>query len=197
MIAYLKGKVLSANDSSVIIENNGVGFEVLCSSSAYVDLATKGEGEVWVYTSVREDGISLFGFSTLAEKSMFLKLISVSGIGPKMGITILSGMSLNDLAFAIASSDIKTLSKIKGLGKKTAERIVVELRESMANEGEIITKKTPTVSQKISKDGENAILALQSLGYSRQVATSCVQEVVDLGVTGLENIIKESLKRFA
>ncbi len=197
MIAYLKGKVLSASDSTVILENNGVGFEITCSTTAYVDLATKGEGEVWVYTSVREDGISLFGFSSLAEKSMFLKLISVSGIGPKMGITVLSGMSLNDLAFSIASSDIKTLSKIKGLGKKTAERIVVELREAMQSEGEVITKKAPTISQKLSADGENAILALQSLGYSRQVATNCVEEVMNLGVSGLENIIKESLKRFA
>ena len=131
MIAYIKGKILSADDNVLVIENNGLGYEVVCSAAAKTRLLASGGGEVYTYLSVREDGVSLFGFDSPAEKNMFLKLISVSGVGPKMGIGILSGISLNDLAIAIAASDIKTLSKIKGLGKKTAERIVLELREAI------------------------------------------------------------------
>ena len=102
-----------------------------CSAGAAAKLQGAAEGEVYVYTAVREDGIFLYGFATPEEKSMFLKLVSVSGVGPKMGIAVLSGMNLSALALAIATSDVKTLSKIKGLGKKTAERIILELREKI------------------------------------------------------------------
>lgn len=124
MLAYIKGNVLAMTENTVILENNGIGYEIICSSTAAYKLSGAKEGAVFTYLAVRDDGVSLFGFDSLAEKEMFLKLISVSGVGPKMGMTVLSGMSLNDLAFSIASSDVKTLSKIKGLGKKTAERIV-------------------------------------------------------------------------
>ena len=132
MIGYIKGKVLSHSDNVVLIENNGIGYEVACSTSVYNKLISNGQGEVFTYLAVREDGISLYGFLSLEEKEMFLKLISVSGVGPKMGITILSNMELGDLAVKIATSDVKGLSKIKGLGKKTAERIIVELREKFS-----------------------------------------------------------------
>ena len=122
MIGYIKGKVLSHSDNVVLIENNGIGYEVACSTSVYNKLVSNGQGEVQTYLAVREDGVYLYGFLSLEEKEMFLKLITVSGVGPKMGITILSNMDLGDLAIKIATSDVKGLSKIKGLGKVPEER---------------------------------------------------------------------------
>ena len=141
MIGYIKGRVLSATDGVALIENNGIGYEVICSSAVYHKLLVDKQGEVYTYLAVREDGVSLYGFISLEEKSMFLKLITVSGVGPKMGITVLSNMSLNDLALKIATSDVKGLSAVKGLGKKTAERIILELREKItadANEESVV-----------------------------------------------------------
>ena len=197
MIAYIKGNVLSVTDNVVIIENNGLGYEVCCSANALGAILGSQVAEVYTYMAVREDGVYLYGFKDLAEKQMFLKLISVSGVGPKMGMTVLSGMSLNDLAFAIASSDVKTLSRIKGLGKKTAERIILELRESLA-EIPVTSDDAPAVAAvKFTEDGENAVLALVSLGYGKSEATKAVKASVEEGVTGLENLIAASLRKFA
>ena len=134
MLGYIKGKVLHSSDGTVLLENNGIGYEVLCSGAAYAKLISDGQGEVYTYLQVREDGVSLFGFVSPEEKNMFLKLISVSGVGPKMGITVLSSMNINDIAVAIANSDVKKLTAAKGLGKKTAERIILELREKVSAE---------------------------------------------------------------
>jgi len=198
MIAYIKGNVLAVTENTVILENNGIGYEIICSATALGKLSGASNGAVYTYLAVRDDGISLFGFDNLAEKQMFLKLISVSGVGPKLGMTVLSGMSLNDLAFAIASSDVKSLSRIKGLGKKTAERIILELRETLA-EMPVSDAGAPIASRAalLSADGENAVLALMSLGYTKGDATKAVASVIDEGVTGLERIIAESLRRFA
>ena len=103
MIGYIKGNVLSYSDGVVLIENNGIGYEITCSASVYQKLLNDKKGEVYTYLAVREDAISLYGFENLEEKAMFLKLISVSGVGPKMGITVLSNMNLKDLATAIAT----------------------------------------------------------------------------------------------
>ena len=197
MIAYIKGNVLAVTENTVILENNGMGYEIMCSANAMVSLAGAKEGAVYTYLAVREDGVSLYGFESLAEKQMFLKLISVSGVGPKMGMTVLSGMSLNDLAFTIASSDVKTLSKIKGLGKKTAERIILELRETLADIPATGNAESVLTPVKLDNDGENAVLALISLGYTKSDATKTVKAVMDDGVKGLESIIAESLRRFA
>ena len=132
MIAYIKGKVIDEFDGGVVLENNGIGYEILCSSGLIAELSSKKEGGAYTYLQVREDGLSLFGFANKEEKRMFLKLVAISGIGPKMAMGILSGMKLSDLATAIATGDVKGLSKIKGLGKKTAERIILELRESIS-----------------------------------------------------------------
>ncbi|MBR1891778.1 MAG: Holliday junction branch migration protein RuvA [Clostridia bacterium] len=197
MIAYVKGKVLAATSNGVILENNGLGYEIICSASAYDTLSVGEVGEVYTYMAVREDDVSLYGFSSLAEKNMFLKLISVSGVGPKMGIAVLSGMNLNDLALAIASSDVKTLSKIKGLGKKTAERIILELRESLSEMPVSVSEPSAPSSVKLSDDAENAVLALVGLGYTKAEATKAVKTSVDKGVNGLENLITDALRNFA
>ena len=131
MIGYIKGRVLHSDSGVVLLEVNGVGYELVCSGAAFAKLVTDGQGEAYTYLQVREDGVSLFGFVSPEEKNMFLKLISVSGVGPKAGISILSSMNLGEIALAIATSDVKALSAAKGLGKKTAERIILELREKV------------------------------------------------------------------
>lgn len=113
MIGYLKGNVLSCAEGTVLLEVNGVGYELACSGAAFAKLATDGKGEVYTWLQVRDDGVSLFGFVSPEEKNMFLKLISVSGVGPRMGIAVLSGMNLSELAVAIASSDVKGLCAVQ------------------------------------------------------------------------------------
>ncbi len=195
MIGYVKGKLLHYEDNVVILDVNGVGYEITCSASLYARLIENEGGEAFTYLALREDGMYLYGFDTMAEKKMFLQLITVSGVGPKMGIAILSGTSLNDLAIFIASSDVKSLSKIKGLGKKTAERIIVELREAMQKVS--CPSVTPIEKIIVSGEGENAVLALMSLGYSKADASDAVSRSVADGNKTLNDLITGALKYFA
>ncbi len=194
MIAYIKGKVIDKFDGGVVLENNGIGYEIFCSSAAFNRLCDKGEGGVFTYFQVKEDGVALFGFDTKDEKNMFLKLISVSGIGPKIGIGILSGMRVCDLVAAIATSDVKTLSKIKGLGKKSAERIILELREnvSVGEIGEV--KKVEPAEKPLSKDEEDAVVALMGLGFSGTQAKNAVKFAREQGASSIEQTISFALQ---
>ena len=168
MISYIKGEILSLTpETAVILTQSGVGFEALISGAAFSALSGKKEGELFTYLQVREDGVNLFGFATVEEKEMFLKLTSVSGVGPKLGIAVLSSMTAADIAASIANRDVKRLSAVKGLGKKTAERIILELREKVSltiSDGG--AKSAPPVI--IADDDEDAMVALASLGFSRQ-----------------------------
>ena len=192
MIGYIKGNLLSGENGTVILENNGIGYEIICSAGVYIKLLENGGGEVYTYTSVKEDGIFLYGFSDLKEKNLFLKLISVSGVGPKMGITVLSNMSLAKITAAIAMSDVKTLSSIKGLGKKTAERIIVELREKM-NEERIAEElsESPVFADSINDD---ALTALMGLGFTKSESVRVLKEAVSQGCVGVEESIAYALK---
>lgn len=197
MIGYIKGKVISNNDNVILLENNGIGYEITCSVSAFTKMMQDREGGIFTYLQVKEDGIALYGFVSLEEKKMFLKLISVSGVGAKMGITILSGMSLKDLALAIATSDVKALSRIKGLGKKSAERIIVELRESVSSISEGGADCPLLTSTANSNEGENAVMALISLGYTRSVAVKAVNGAMSAGANAVEEIIAVALRSLA
>ena len=195
MIGYLKGKILSLTADTALIETGGVGYEVLCSASALEALGGKSEGEVYTYLQVREDGITLFGFASPAEKNMFLKLVSVSGVGPKMGIAVLSGMDINSLAVAIASSDVKKLSTVRGLGKKTAERIILELREKVSGEAASAPAAKGTVSAIPASDGdEDAVVALMSLGFTRAESVKAVERAHSEGASTLEDVIRAALR---
>ena len=195
MIGYLTGKVISQNSGVVILETGGVGFEIICSASAFELLSSTGAGSVYTYMHVKEDAITLYGFISQEEKSMFLKLISVSGVGPKMGILILSAMPLKDLAFIIASSDVKSLSSVKGLGKKTAERIILELRENISAldlpEGKKPSKKQSEATSSLDDDG---VIALMSLGFNRQDSKKAVEEAKLRGADTIESIITIALQ---
>lgn len=195
MIGYIKGNVLSALEGVVLLENNGIGYEITCSAEVYQKLLADKKGEVYTYLAVREDGVSLYGFISAEEKNMFLKLISVSGVGPKMGITVLSNMKLKDLALKIATSDVKGLSSVKGLGKKTAERIILELREKISEEETLSANSTDTLSAEvITKDNEDAIIALMSLGFTKQECVKAVKEAKDNGLSNIEQVIAYAIK---
>ena len=195
MIYSLTGKVTRVDENLVEVNVNGVGYEVCCSASVYQKLTTDKCGEAYTYMAVREDGVSLYGFISPEEKNMFLKLISVSGVGPKMGITVLSGLSLSDLVTKIATQDVKGLSKVKGLGKKTAERIILELREKIGcvdeDTGEVLLFNDKPVEEAVNQD---AVVALMSLGFSKGESVEAVKKAQNLGETQIEKIIASALK---
>ncbi|MBQ8427366.1 MAG: Holliday junction branch migration protein RuvA, partial [Clostridia bacterium] len=196
MIGYVKGKLLHENGGEIILENNGVGFSITPSAEAYKEILANGGGAVYTYMAVREDDISLYGFKSIEEKNMFLKLITVSGIGPKMGMTVLSNMSLTDLAVKIATSDVKGLSQVKGLGKKKAEFIIVELREKMSEElkDKEVKKGEKPMVELVGKDIEDAMLALTGLGFSKQECVAVLSKAKAENVEGVQALITYSLK---
>ena len=194
MIGFLKGKILSLSPETALIETaSGVGFEVLLSGEAYNSLAGKKEGEVFTYMQVREDGVSLFGFCSPEEKEMFLKLVSVSGVGPKLGIAVLTGMSAVNVAAAIAAGDVKRLSSIKGMGKKTAERIILELREKVS----LSAQPSVAVGESVatpSVGDEDSVVALMTLGFTRAESVKAIARAREQGATTVEDIIMLALK---
>lgn len=194
MIGYLKGKVLSVGADSALISVGGVGYEVYCTGSAFSKMSMGGECELYTYLQVSEaNGITLYGFSNAAEKEMFLKLISVSGVGPKMGLSVLTCMNLEEFARAIATADIKSLARVKGLGKKTAERLVLELRESVsAPLGAVGENAVPLT--KVSSGDEDAVVALTSLGFTRTEAEKGVSRAKQNGAKTVEEIIMNALR---
>ncbi len=196
MIGYVKGKLLDESEGQIILENNGVGFSITPSAEAYREIMANGGGAVYTYMAVREDDISLYGFKSQEEKKMFLKLITVSGIGPKMGMTVLSNMSLQDLAVKIATSDIKGLSAVKGLGKKKAEMIIVELREKMGEELKD-TESNKKQAQEVDifdKEVSDAMLALTGLGFTKQQCVEVLTRAKRENVQGVQALIAYSLK---
>jgi len=192
MIGYISGEVKSALNGVVLLVNNGIGYEITCSASSFDKLLKEGRGELYTYMAVREDGVSLYGFISPEEKKMFLQLISVSGVGPKMGITVLSGLSLSDLALKIATNDVKGLSKVKGLGKKTAERIILELREKV--EASYYEGEKPNKTAQDSQDDQDAIIALMSLGFTKAECVKVVKEAKEKGLKTIEEIIAYSIR---
>lgn len=195
MIGFLKGKILSLTPDTALIETaSGIGFEVLVTGAAYNALAGRKEGEVYTYMQVKEDGAALFGFSSTEEKQMFLKLVSVSGVGPKMGIAVLSSLTAADVAAAIATGDVKRLSAVKGMGKKTAERIILELREKVSlSSGTQPAAEGLTPAQTYAGD-EDAVVALMTLGFTRAESVKAISRAREQGATSVEDIIMIALK---
>jgi len=167
MIAHLRGTLLSKHPNQAIVETHGVGYDVVISVPTFSELpATGSEVGLHIHTHVREDALSLYGFLRIAEKHLFEKLITVSGIGPKLAITILSGMPVDEMVGAIRGGDVARLTRIPGIGKKTAERMVLELRDKLpapiAGEQPAIATATPVE--------EDVLSALTNLGYQRAAA---------------------------
>ena len=175
MYAYIVGKVDSYGDGFLVVEAAGVGYLINASNFTVAKLGRAGETvKVYTYLSVREDDMSLYGFYSEEERRMFLRLITVSGVGPKMAIGILSAADVNTLATSIISEDIKALSKVKGIGKKTAERIIVELKENIGDDGAAFLSVGASGAPEGDRMIEDALELLTSLGVSRTEAYSLV-----------------------
>lgn len=199
MIAYLRGKVLTTTSETAILDVNGVGYEVYCSGGAFRKLRVGEVGELYTYLQVKEDGITLFGFESVKEKELFLKLITVSGVGPKMGIAVLASLSGEEFARAIATADVKRLSAVKGLGKKTAEKIVLELHgkisaaEVMSASGDF-TSTLPPADVRLSAADEEAVQALVGLGFTRNESAQAVKKAREAGARTVEEVIMKALQ---
>ena len=197
MIAYLRGKVLTTTTETAILDVNGVGYEVYCTGGAFRKLVIGQVGELHTYLQVKEDGITLFGFASPKEKELFLKITSVSGVGPKLGISILTSLSADELTQAIATADVKRLSKAKGLGKKTAEKLVLELHgkisavEVISASGDSLTPAEPHAT--LSVEDEEAISALTGLGFTKNESMQAVKRAKENGATTVEDIIRKAL----
>ena len=174
MIAHLRGLLLSKSPNAVVVDCNGVGYELAISVSTFTELGAEGSVvKLHVHTHVREDALALFGFAELTEKRLFEKLLTISGIGPKLAITVLSGISAERLVGAIRAGDHATLTKIPGIGKKTAERVVLELKDKLDD----MVGSVPETGAKPSLGAvaDDVLSALLNLGYPRPVAQKAVE----------------------
>lgn len=195
MIAELSGKLLRKAPDHTVIDVHGVGYLVAMSIHSYYQLPELGQPvRVLVHTHVREDALQLFGFLDAEEKALFLLLTSVSGIGPKLALNILSGRPYTELHAAIEAGDLARLVAIPGVGKKTAERIVVELRDKLKQ----LPKDTPSLPGGLATaDDSEAMSALVNFGYKRADAERVVRDVVAAGATELEAILRAALKKLS
>jgi len=167
MIAHLRGKLLAKHPNQAIVESHGVGYDVAISVPTFTEMPVAGaEVALHIHTHVREDVLSLYGFLRLAEKQLFEKLLTVSGIGPKLAITILSGMPADEMVAAIRGGDLARLTRIPGIGKKTAERMVLELRDKLSPPAGV----SQASAVPASPVEEDVISALVNLGYQRAAA---------------------------
>ncbi len=204
MIAHLSGTLLAKHATSVIVDVGGVGYEVTIPVTTFYDLGELGEAvRLQIYTHVREEALQLFGFRTLRERELFTLLISVSGIGPKSAVAMLSGMSADEIVTAIRQSNYARITSIPGVGRKTAERLVIELRDKMAALSspaleEQIAAGGPTAAQSEDALREDTLAALLQLGFPKPAAekaiTSAMQEGGDLSV---ETLLRRSLRQLS
>ena len=190
MFSYINGEITEKECDKVVVDVGGVGFELFCSDVTLSQCAVGECRRLYVYSQVKEDGMCLYGFSTLQEKAMFMRLISVSGVGCKMAAAVLSGMEAGALAQAIFNGDAKQLTKIKGLGKKTAERIILELREKVAEEAQ----QTPVAVAGMTKDMADAVAILCSLGKNASEAEKLVEAASKLGAVTAQELINMAFR---
>lgn len=199
MFAFICGEVCGAENGAIILKNNDIGYQIFVSEATLIDCGVIGSKiQLFTYFQVSENGVALFGFKSQGEKELFLKLLSVSGVGPKLAMAVIGGMKTERLLNAIICGDIATLSSIKGVGKKTAERIVLELKEKVSA-AELILSKTASVEEvfapSLGREARDAVEALAVLGIVRAAAEKFVKEAVEDGAKNTEDIIKAALKK--
>jgi Holliday junction DNA helicase RuvA len=200
MIGYLKGQLLQKKPNLVVVDVHGVGYEVQIPLTSFYELPAEGnEVALKIHTHVREDQISLFGFHSQREKDLFLKLISISGIGPKLGIAILSGAKVEELAQAVSEGNLARLTSIPGVGRKTAERVVLELKSQIAPF--LLPEQAQTIRDAAKPDGlqEDVLSALVNLGYPRPAAEKAFAHVARSGECErtFEDLLRYTLRRLA
>jgi len=200
MYAYIKGIITDRNDQQIVVENNGIGYLINCPLGISAEFGGTGEQvTVWLYQSVKEDDISLYGFISRDQKEMFLKLITVSGVGPKVAHTICAALSAEQIAAAVMSGNVALLTSVKGLGKKGAEKIIVELKDKLKSQlgSSAAVTSVPVASSAAGKADsgvmQDAVGALVVLGYKDQEAADAVASAYEDGI-GLEELIRKALK---
>ena len=194
MIAMLTGRIAHKSPDHIVLDVNGVGYRVLIPFSTYYELPEEGTVSLHIHTSVREDAIQLYGFRTRLEKSFFQLLISVTGIGPKLGRDILSNIQPAALAQALSQGDIHKLSAIPGIGKKTAERLILELKEKV---GKLDMTSLPAVEQREIPAGDvmdDVASALMNLGYKEPQVRKALGGIDAKGGASMEELLKQALK---
>jgi len=193
MIASISGKLIRKSPTWIVVESGGIGFHISIPVSSYDAFGETGRDiRVLTHLHVREDALQLFGFASEAERRLFLLLISVSGIGPKLAQGILSGIAVGDFEQAVRGNDLEALTKVPGIGKKTAERLVLELKEKI---GEAITPAGQPAPSDRSPMEDEAVLALVSLGYRRVQAQEAVRKALkEEGSLSLEETLRRALK---
>lgn len=193
MIAYLKGTLIHKTPGHVVVETGGVGYAAAIPVSSFVRLGeVGGTVELLVHTHVTDDAIALFGFLSQDEKDMFLRLIGISGIGPKLAMNVLSGIAPDDLADAVRASDVARISLVPGIGKKTALRITMELQDKL-------DKKEKLLASKGSPEKEDLLSALQNMGFRRKEAERAADQTLAAHKPGteFEKLLRDCLKRLA
>jgi holliday junction DNA helicase RuvA len=192
MIAHLRGKLISKHPNQAIVDAGGVGYDVTISIPTFSELpALNTEVSFFIHTHVREDALALFGFLRAQEKQLFEKLLSVSGIGPKLAITILSGMAADAMVAAIKGNNVASLTRIPGIGKKTAERMVLELRDKLDAFG--VAPETVAASPV----AEDVISALVNLGYQRPMAERALAKLGNVSAENFDALFRKAMAALA
>lgn len=198
MIAFIKGKVADITEDAVILENGGIGYRIFTPSTVQAQISMGNEVKLYTYLNVREDAMLLYGFLTKDDLKVFRLLIAVNGIGPKAGLSVLSVMSGNDLRYAVMSGDSKSISKAPGVGAKTAQKVILELKDKLKLEDILDASETAEISgisggqTDIMKE---AALALAALGYSQTEAMKAVRKCEITDETTVEDLLKLALKK--
>lgn len=199
MITYVKGELVEINESAIVVETYGVGYEIMVPASLLADLPSVGElVKIYTYQYVKEDALDLYGFLTADDMKVFKLLITVNGIGPKGALNILSVISPDELRLAVLSDDVKSIQKAPGIGGKTAQKLIIELKDKLSLEDVINSGFTSKdVDLPLNSARDEAIEALVSLGYSSSEAIRAVRTVNNVDDMDSEALLKAALKQIA
>ena len=202
MIAFVRGTAVDMTENSVIVEAGGIGYEIYMTGTDLSQIHMEEEVKIHTYFNVREDAMQLYGFRSKDDLQMFKLLLGVNGVGPKAAVGVLAGITADELRFAILSDDVKTLSKAPGIGKKTAQKLILELKDKMKLEDAFEIKlaheqeKAAAGLGEVSDGRQEAVEALVALGYSSTDALRAVRKVTDVAPDDVEGLLKAALKNF-
>ena len=202
MIAFVRGTAVDMTENSVIVEAGGIGYEIYMTGTDLSQIHMGEEVKIHTYFNVRENAMQLYGFRSKDDLQMFKLLLGVNGVGPKAAVGVLAGITADELRFAILSDDVKTLSKAPGIGKKTAQKLILELKDKMKLEDAFELKlaheqeKAVAGLGEISDGRQEAVEALVALGYSSTDALRAVRKVTDVAPDDVEGLLKAALKNF-
>ena len=202
MIAFVRGTAVDMTENSVIVEAGGIGYEIYMTGTDLSQIHMGEDVKIHTYFNVREDAMQLYGFRSKDDLQMFKLLLGVNGVGPKAAVGVLAGITADELRFAILSDDVKTLSKAPGIGKKTAQKLILELKDKMKLEDAFELKlaheqeKAVAGLGEISDGRQEAVEALVALGYSSTDALRAVRKVTDVAPDDVEGLLKAALKNF-